>query len=330
MFGSRSDPLLEVNIRLDMNIRHLHFFVALARERHYGRAAKACSVTQPTLSEAIRQLERELSVPLIDRKGQRYHGLTPEGERVLGWAQRILADEDALEQELAEMREGLAGELRFGVVPAAMPVTPIITSSFFRTRTLVTFKVLSHTSVEIQRGLDTGELDAGLTYLENEPLRNVRTLPLFRERYMLLTPSGGDFDQRPAVSWREAAKLPLCLLTGDMQNRRIIDHLFVAGGAGKPRAAVETNSVLSLIAHVRAGEWSSVVPHTFLYLVGHGNAALGGLRAIPLVEPEASQSVGIVVSGRDPLSPPARALLKSASQTDVPGKLDHLLSMLAD
>jgi DNA-binding transcriptional LysR family regulator len=172
-----------------MNIRHLRYFVTLAREGHHGRAATACNVTQPTLSEAIRQLERDLSVPLIDRNGQRFRGLTLEGERVLGWAQRILADQDALEQELAEMRGGLAGDLRFGVIPAAMPVTPLITSPFCRSHPLVTPRVLSHSSIEIQRGLDAGELDAGLTYLENEPLRNVRTHPLYRERYMLLTPT---------------------------------------------------------------------------------------------------------------------------------------------
>src|SRR5688572_9702303 len=108
-----------------MNIRHLRYLVALDRERNHGRAAATCNVTQPTLSEAIRQLEQELAVPLIQRKGQRFQGLTSEGERVLVWAQRILADEDALGQELAGMRKGPSGSLRFGVIPAAMPVAPL-------------------------------------------------------------------------------------------------------------------------------------------------------------------------------------------------------------
>jgi DNA-binding transcriptional LysR family regulator len=102
-----------------MNIRHLRFFVALSREGHYGRAAASCNVTQPTLSDAIRQLERELAVPLIDRNGRRFGGLTPEGGRILSWAQEILANEDALRQELGEIHGNLAGELRVGVVPAA-------------------------------------------------------------------------------------------------------------------------------------------------------------------------------------------------------------------
>ena len=305
-----------------MNIRHLRYFVALAREQNHARAATSCNVTQSTLSEAVRQLERDLAVPLIDRNGQRFRGLTAEGGRILVWAQRILADEDALAQELTEMRQGLSGELRFGVIPAAMPVTPLISNSFSAVHSLVTLKILSHSSIEVQRGLDDGTLDAGLTYLENEPLRNVRTLPLYRERYMLLTPVGGRFDGLSSVSWRDAARLPLCLLTRDMQNRRIVDRLFSEGGAERPKVAIETNSVLALVAHVRSGRWSSIIPHTFLSLLGNQETALAGVGTVPLVEPEASQVVGLVLSDRDPVPPLARALLKSARATDVSGILE--------
>jgi DNA-binding transcriptional LysR family regulator len=298
-----------------MNIRHLRFFVALAREGHHGRAAASCNVTQPTLSEAIRQLERELGVPLVQRNGQRYQGLSPEGEKVIRWAQRILADEDALTQELAEIRGSLAGELRFGVIPAAMPVTPLLTSLFHRQHPLVTLKIISHTSNEIQRSLVSGELDAGLTYTENEPLKGVRTQLLYRERYLLLTPAGSPYDGMTKVSWRDATALPLCLLTPDMQNRRIINRLFVEGSGGPPKAMVETNSVLSLVAHVGSGEWASVLPHTFLTVLGYG-AQLPGLRAIPLVNPEAEQAIGLVVAEREPLPPLARALLDVTRQAE--------------
>jgi DNA-binding transcriptional LysR family regulator len=300
-----------------MNLRHLRYFVALAREGNHARAAAACHVTQPTLSEAIRHLEHALSVPLIDRNGQRFRGLTAEGERVLRWAQIILADEEALAQELAELRQGLTGELRFGIIPAAMPVVPLITNPFSRAHPLVTLRLMSRTSIEIQRGLEEGSLDAGLTYLENEPLRHVRTFPLYRERYMLLTPVTGPFEARRTVSWSEAAKLPLCLLTRDMQNRRIVDALFAESGAGKPKVAVETNSVLALLAHVASGAWSSVIPHTFLGLLGRTDDTPNGIRAIPLVEPDAAQSVGLVVTEREPLPPIARALLRSARSTDL-------------
>jgi DNA-binding transcriptional LysR family regulator len=298
-----------------MNIRHLRFFVALAREGHHGRAAASCNVTQPTLSEAIRQLERELGVPLVLRSGQRYGGLTPEGERIIGWAQRILADEDALTQELTQIRGSLSGELRLGAIPAAMPVTPLLTSLFHRRHPLVTLKIISHNSAEIQRGLLSGELEAGLTYTENEPLKSVRTHLLYRERYLLLTPAGKHLAGKTNVTWREAAQLPLCLLTPDMQNRRIINGLFAEGG-GAPNVAVETDSVLSLVAHVRSGEWSSVLPHTFLTVLGAPGDGSQGLRAIPLVKPEAEQAIGLVVAEREPLPPLARALLDVTRQAE--------------
>ena len=300
-----------------MNIRHLRFFVALSRERHYGRAAISCNVSQPSLSEAIRQLEHELAVPLIDRNGRRFGGLTPEGGRILGWAQEILANEDALKQELGEIHGKLAGEVRLGVIPSALPVTPMLTSSFRRRHHFVTLRILSSTSREIECGLEAGNLEGGVTYTENEPLRYVRTYPLYSERYMLLAPARAPYDRLPEVTWREAAELPLCLLTRDMQNRRIIDRLFVAGGCNAPKVPVETNSVLSLVAHVRSGEWSSVVPHTFLGLVRHDLPTFAGLRAIPLVAPEAQQAVGLVVSERDPLSPLVRALVEVAQQFDL-------------
>lgn len=302
-----------------MNLRHLRYFVALAREKNHARAAAACNVTQPTLSEAVRQLEHELNVPLIDRSGPRYGGLTPEGERALLWAQRILADGDALEQELLELRSGLSGKLRFGIIPAAMPVVPLLTNPFASAYPHVTLKLVLSTSIEIQRGLEEGTLEAGLTYLDNEPLRGVRMLPLYRERYMLLTPTGGPFDSRGAVTWKEAAALPLCLLSRDMQNRRIVDRLFAEGGAEKPKVAIETDSVLALVAHVRSGQWSSVIPQTFLGLVGGSEV---GLNAVPLIKPEASQTIGLVLQERDPLPPLARALLKSARKTDISALFD--------
>jgi DNA-binding transcriptional LysR family regulator len=305
-----------------MNIRHLRYFAALARERHYGRAAAACNITQPTLSEAIRQLELDLDVPLVDRGGQRFRGLTPEGERVLGWAQRMLADEGALAQELAELKHGLGGTLRFGVIPAAMGVAPLLVAEFCRRHPLATVSILAKSSIEIQRGLDAFELEAGLTYLENEPLKNVRSRTVYRERYLFLTPAGGAFDTHETVGWDEIAEIPLCLLTPDMQNRRIIDRLFRNAGVAKPRVIVETNSVHALIAHVCLGPWSTVVPHSFLGVFrGHHPV---GTRAIPLIAAgPASQAVGVVVSDREPLPPLASAFLAATGAADVSGIVDE-------
>ena len=312
-----------------MNFRHLQFFVTLARERHFGRAAAASCVTQPTLSEALQQLERELAVPLIDRDRRRFRGLTSEGERVLAWATRILSDQVAMEQELAQLKGELSGVLRLGVIPAAMPVVPFLTKEFCARYPKVKLKILSLSSIEIQRGLDSGELAAGLTYLENEPLRNVRTFRLYEERYLLLTPPGGPFSSRSEVTWREAGTLPMCLLTSGMQNRRIIDRLFEDGGAQDVQVMVETDSILAQITHVCNGGWSSIVPHTFLTLLAYQQGPGHRPEAIPVTAPAREHVVGLVTTNRDPLPPLARALVEVTERLDVAAQLDRALGGVA-
>jgi DNA-binding transcriptional LysR family regulator len=300
-------------------IRHLKYLEALARERHFRRAAEACNVTQPTLSAGIKQLEECLGV-LIAERGQRFMGLTPEGERVLGWAQNVLAGYSGLTQELGEMRAGLVGSLRLGAIPVTLPVTGLLTTPFAERHPGTSVVVTSLTSVEIQRGLDDFTLDVGLTYLDNEPLARVRILPLYREDYILLTPGEGPFGNAETVSWAEAATLPLCLLTQTMQNRRILDAAFCSAGA-EPRPRLETNSLITLWSSLRFGRWSTVLPSTFRLLID----GLDGIVTVPLVEPAASHMVGLVASERDPLPPVARALLDVARKLDFQRRLGAIL-----
>jgi len=97
----------------------LEFFIALAHERHFGRAAGVCGVTQPTLSAGIKQLEESFGVLLVNR-GSRFVGLTAEGERALEWARRIVADTRAMRDEIRSLNEGLVGHLRIAAVPTAL------------------------------------------------------------------------------------------------------------------------------------------------------------------------------------------------------------------
>ena len=168
-----------------MDIRQLRYLVALARERHFARAAETCGVAQPTLSAGLRHLEEDLGVLVVER-GNRFKGLTPEGERVLAWAQRILADCDSLEQELLGARKALRGRITIGVIPSALAMVARLTSALLQRQPGLGVKLLSRSSVDIQRGLDDFELHAGVTYLDNEPLAHVRSLPLYQERYVLL------------------------------------------------------------------------------------------------------------------------------------------------
>jgi len=210
-------------------IKQLAYLVALAREKHFGRAATACNVSQPTLSGAIRQLEDELGVPLVER-GHRYTGLTAEGEMIVTHAKRILGEIDTMQHTISDVRQGLSGRLRIGAIPTALPLVAQITGPFSERFPSVTLTVLSMTSTSIQEAIDNFDLDVGLTYLDNEPLEHVIAKPLYAETYVLLTRADSALAKRDEISWDEAASLNLCLLTPDMQNRRIIDGIFRSVG----------------------------------------------------------------------------------------------------
>ena len=195
-----------------MFIRQLQYLVALAKTRHFGRAAELCHVSQPALSAAIQRLEEELRIAVV-RRDHRFQGLTPEGERLLGWAQRILADWEGLRQEAARSRGSITGTLRIGAIPTTMPVVPLLTSQSCAAHPGIHQAVFSLSAEEIILRLDGFELDLGLTYLEDQRLGGFRVLALYRERYLLLAPNRGAFRGRAAMTWSEAAELPLCLLT---------------------------------------------------------------------------------------------------------------------
>ena len=288
-------------------IDKLEFFIALARAEHFGRAAEQLGITQPTLSAAIKQLEDQLGVMLVKR-GSRFQGLTPEGEQVLTWARRIAGDARTMKEEMRAARHGLSGRLRIAAIPTALAMVPKLTTPFRERHPGVSFSVLSRTSIEVLSLLGNFDIDVGITYLDNEPLGRVVSVPLYSERYQLITATGNAFADRAQVSWAEVSGLPLCLLTPDMQNRRIIDqHLAEAGVSARP--TLESNSMIVLFSHIRTGKWASIMPLNLAETFGFAEP----IRAIPIVEPDASHLVGLVAAEREPRTPLVAAFLDEAT-----------------
>ncbi len=288
-------------------IDKLEFLLALAREKNFGKAAEQCGVTQPTFSAGIKQLEATLGVLLVHRSS-RFIAFTAEGERVLEWARGIVADSRAMRQELRALKHGLVGRLKLAAIPTALPMVSALTTPYRAKHPNVTFTVLSRTSIEILSMLENLEIDAGLTYIDNEPLGRVRAVPLYLEQYRLLTSETSPLGDRDSVTWAEVAKIPLCLLTPDMQNRRIIDQLLRAAGGGVSDPTLESNSMIVLFSHVRTGRWASVMPEKLADTLG----LTEHLRSIPIVEPEAVHGIGLVVPDREPMPPIAAALVAEA------------------
>ena len=286
-------------------IVQLTYLLRLAQERHFGRAAEACGVAQPTLSAGIRHLEEMLGVLLV-RRASRYQGLTPEGEAVLAWARRIVSDDRSMREEIRALRTGITGHLRLAVIPTALAIAARLTTPFAARHPSVTFSLLSRTSDEILAGLDDLRIDAGLTYLDAEPVGRARRLPLYREHYCAITPLQGPLGSRTELVWADLVDVPLCLLTEDMQNRRIIRRkLRVAGVESAP--ALESDSLLALLAHVRTGPWTTVVPLSVAETLDHAGHAC----TIPITDPQGGPVIGLIYPARDPLTPALAAFVKA-------------------
>ena len=302
-----------------MLLRQLEYLVALARARHFAKAAQACYVSQPALSEGIRKLEEELGIPLVLR-GRRFDGLTPEGERVVLWAQRILADRDAMEDEIQALRSGLTGRLRIGTVPTAATAVALLTQPFCAANPLATVQVFADLQAEdIVNRLKAYELDAAVTYHSSALAHGFRFVPLYRERYVLLIRRSAADAGPSDISWEEASRYPLCLLHPMMQGRQVLDAVFEAVGvAVTPR--VETDSIASLFAQVRAGQWASIVPHAWLHVFG----VPAGMHAVPLVRPVRTERIGLMLPSRDPVPVIAQALIDAADQAGISTALERL------
>ena len=298
-----------------MQLRHLRYFVALERERHFGRAAEVCHVTQSTLSAAIRQLENEIGAPLIERD-KRFKGFTAEGKVLLEWATRVVAEREVLAQRIGQLRGELSGTLVIGAIPMTLPTIGLLTTPLSRIHPNVRFEILSRTSDEIQRMLDEFMLDIGVTYLDSEPLRGVTSYPLYEEHYALLTPARGPFRGRKTVTWREAAETPLFLLTSNTQTRRILNGIF-ASVECVPNVRTETDSVMTLCSHIKTGVWSSVVPDNFLWVFG----TPPGMIALPLIEPKRTYTIGAVVRRQTPTPPLVHAFVQSLEGADIEGRI---------
>lgn len=288
-------------------IDKLEFLLALAREKNFGKAAELCGVTQPTLSSGIKQLEDTLGVLLVQRSS-RFIGFTAEGERVLDWARRIVGDARAMRQEVQALQRGLAGHLKIAAIPTALGMVSALTTPYRAKHPDVKFTILSRTSIEVLAMLENLEVDAGITYVDNEPLGKVRSVPLYPEQYRLLTSEKSPLGDRESVTWAEVSRIPLCLLTPDMQNRRIIDGLLRAAGGSDPEPTLESNSMIVLFSHVRTGQWASVMPAKLADTLGLSET----LRSIPIVEPQAVHTIGLVIPHREPMPPLTAALVAEA------------------
>ena len=155
----------------------MRYLVALSEHKHFGRAAQACHITQPALSNALRSLESEFGVVIVKR-ARVYVGLTHEGERVLATAQRMLRDNEVLQQELRSEEGHPRGRLRMAAVPTAIPMLSRFAAMLHELHPGIVPAVLSMSSQDLEMGLESLSVDLALGYIERMHLPGIKLTAL--------------------------------------------------------------------------------------------------------------------------------------------------------
>ncbi len=293
----------------------LKYLVALDEHKHFGRAAQACHITQPALSNALRAVEQEFGTAIVTR-GRSFVGFTLEGKRVLASARRMLHERELLQQDLDSSAGNPTGALTIGVVPTAVPIAARFAAMLQARYRAVAPVVLSLSSPEIEAGLENLSLDLGLGYTDRLGQRGIRlaTVAQYTERYFLVRRS--TLPQRdalrfgPSITWAEAAALPLCLLTPDLHNRTLVNGAFAAAGVSV-RPVLQTNSILTLALSVVAGEVCSVLPGALVGVV----RGYRELEALPLSGPQVLTPVGFMVQAGERPSRTLEAAISLARES---------------
>jgi DNA-binding transcriptional LysR family regulator len=300
-----------------MFMRQLTYLIALDKNRHFGRAAESCHVSQPALSTGISELERELGITIIKRN-RSFRGITPEGERVIAWARQMLDSLEGLRQEAELVRSIPGGHLTIGVVPSAIHPVTLLSAEYRQLISGLTLDIQSLSTQEILQRLKEQELHLGLAYDDVVTDDTYDVIPLFTERYVLVA---GEQALLPReLSWADVAALPLCLLSQDMQNRRMLDEAFAQNGA-KPGVIVESNAIRILIAEALSGRAFSIMPLSAL----PPSYAGAGLRIYTII-PEHRADVSMIRLKREKQPPLSDVAWRLTANIDLQKTLDKPLA----
>ncbi len=305
-----------------MFLRQFKYLLAVVDEEHFGRAAERCHVTQPSLSVGIKQLELEIGVPIFLRgRGQRFHGLTPEGERVVKWARNVVGHCEAMRDEIAEMRGNLSGRLRMGAMPSMSPVLPVLLQLVRKQHPNVVMDVRFLGNDAMKTGLNNFSLDAALAYLDTAELGRRNSLKIYTEKLCILVPDTAEFQDRTSITWREVAELPLAMLRPAIHERQFVDTIFDRVGC-HPVPRVESESILHLMFQVQFGGLCTIIPEHFTRMPGLHR----GTKALEILEPVASQDVGLFWAEGELMTPIASILVAAVKDLNKRGGLDQILN----
>ncbi|MDR5749080.1 LysR family transcriptional regulator [Caballeronia sp. LZ029] len=285
----------------------------LQREGHYGRAAKSCNVSQPTLSAGIRQLEKDLDVHVV-RHGKRYDGLTEEGMHVVSWAQQMEDDCKGLRRDLAALRKGIEGTFRLGVLPATSAMAPVLSVALAEKMPLLDQSIIIGNASAICKAVRENELDMALVYLEKLNNEDLDTHLLYQERLFLFQTHS---DKQPRnVTWEHVVSLPLCLLRSGVPE-------VAQSQLAQCAQTIYTDSLDVLAAHVATGRYATVLPQS---LAGRLRL-IPDLQALAITGLDARANVGFIAARNGLDSKPLQALREMVHTPDLTTPFQAILAV---
>ena len=298
-----------------MTLTELRYVVAVARERHFGRAAEACFVSQPTLSVAVKKLEEELGVALFER-GPGEVSVTPAGQKIVEQAQRVLEEAARIREIAAAGRDPLAGPLRLGAIYTIGPyLLPKLIPILRRTAPAMPLHIQENFTQRLGEALKSGEVDVILIALPfDQP--GVATRAVYDEPFLVAVPKGHPWEGRKRITSDELTRESLLLLgEGHCFRDQVLEICSVVRARDRSSLArtVEGGSLETIRQMVASGVGVTVLPATSV----NPDSADPLIRILPL-RPAPSRRVGLAWRRSFPRPEAVEALRKAILATSLP------------
>ncbi len=273
------------------------YLVSLEEHKHFSRAAQACHITQPALSNALKALEEEMGVKIVNR-GRNYEGLTDEGKQVLTSAYQVLHEIGKLKSEIKSKKSAPMGNLIIGSIPSTLPVASQFAASIFGEFNGLKPVVRSMTSHDLELSLENLSVDVAFGYTDRSAVhaQELHILPQYEEKYFYIKKSSSSTSSLP-ISWKEAAEGKLCLLTPEMHNRKLIDIFFKKNDI-VIEPVMQTDSIFSLLLSVQFSDLATILSGPTANFAKINKE----LSIRELTDPSESTAIGIMIPSSHKLS----------------------------
>jgi LysR family transcriptional regulator, hydrogen peroxide-inducible genes activator len=300
-----------------MTLTELRYIVAVARERHFGRAAEACFVSQPTLSVAVKKLEEELQVTLFER-GPGEVSVTPAGQTIVEQAQRVLEEASRIRELAAAGRDPLAGPLRLGAIYTIGPyLLPKLIPILRRMAPAMQLLIQENFTHRLGEMLKNGEVDVILVALPfDEP--GIATQAVYDEPFLVAVPKGHPWEGRKRITSEELTRESLLLLgEGHCFRDQVLEicHTVRSKDRSSLARTVEGGSLETIRQMVATGVGVTVLPATSVTPGAGGN---GLIRILPFARPVPVRRVGLAWRRSFPRPEAVEMLRKSILATSLP------------